>query len=94
MAPFYLFFIIVGRFPNETMGFGPKTFIVKSLIISNMDNHPIYIKTERRGKELLAAREAERERESVCVRDGELLKMEVASVVKMSVGEMDHFGII
>ncbi len=35
-----------------------------------------------------------RDRESVCVRDGESQKMEVASVVKMAVGETDHFGII
>jgi hypothetical protein len=62
---------IVSRFPNETMSFGPQMFIVKSLIISNTDNHPIYIKTERREKGL-AARETERE--SVCVRDGESLK--------------------
>ncbi len=33
-----------------------------------------------------------RDRERVCVRDGELQKMEVASVVKMAVGETDHFG--
>ncbi len=43
---------------------GPQTFIVKSLIIRNMDNCPIYIKTERRGKRL-ATGETERERESV-----------------------------
>ncbi len=56
---------IESRFPNETMSFGPQTFIVKSLIISNTDNHPIYIKIERREKGL-AARETERE--SVCER--------------------------
>jgi hypothetical protein len=59
------------------------------LIISNTDNHPIYIKTERRGNRL-ATRETERE----CARDRESQKMEVASVVKMAVGETDHFGII
>ncbi len=53
---------IVSRFPNKTTSFGPQMFIVKSLIISNTDNHPIYIKTERRGKGP-AARETER----VCV---------------------------
>ncbi len=52
---------IASRFPNETMSFGPQTFIVKLLIISNTDNCPIYIKTERRGKGLLAVRETERE---------------------------------
>jgi hypothetical protein len=56
---------IVSRFPNETMSFGPQTFIVKSLIISNTDGHPIYIKMERRGKGLAAE---ERERERVCER--------------------------
>ncbi len=53
---------IVSRFANETTSFGPQTFIVKSLFISNMDGHPTYIKTERRGKGL-AAKETERERE-------------------------------
>ncbi len=71
------------------MSFGPQTFIVKSVMISNTDNHPIYIKTEKRGKGL-AARETERE----CVRDRGSLKMGVALVVKMAVGETDHFGII
>jgi hypothetical protein len=69
---------------------GPQTFIVKMLIISNTDNCPIYIK-QKEGARRLAVRETERE--SVCVRDGESLKMEVASVVKTAVGEMDQFGI-
>ncbi len=56
---------IVCRFPNETMSFGLQTFNVKSLIISNTDGHPIYIKTERRGKGLAAG---ETERECVCER--------------------------
>jgi hypothetical protein len=43
---------------------------------------------ERWGKEASCWRERE------SVRDGELLKTEVASVVKMTVGETDHFGII
>jgi hypothetical protein len=63
------------------MSFGPQTFIVKSLIICNTESHPIYIKTERRGKGLAAG-------------EREWLKMEVALVVKTSVGETDHFGII
>ncbi len=46
---------------------GPQTFIVKMLIISNTDNRPIYIKRKEGGKRL-AARETERERESVCER--------------------------
>ncbi len=75
------------------MSFGLQTFIVKSLINSNTDNHPIYIKMERRGKGL-AAGETVRERERERVRDREWLKMEVALVVKMSVGETHHFGII
>jgi len=54
-------------------------FIVKMLIINNTDNHPIYIKWKEGGKRL-AGRETERERE--CVRDRELLKMEVVLVVK------------
>ena len=44
---------------------------------------------ERRGKGL-AAGETERE----CVRDRGSLKMGVALVVKMTVGETDYFGII
>ncbi len=69
---------------------GPQTFIVKMLIISNTDNRPIYIK-QKEGARRLAA--GETERESVCVRDGESLKMEVASVVKTAVGETEQFGI-
>ncbi len=68
---------------------GLQTFIVKSVIIGNTDNRPIYIKMERTGKRL-ATGETERE----CVRDGESLKMVVVSAVKMVVGETDHFGII
>jgi hypothetical protein len=64
--------------------------MVKMLIISNTDNRPIYIKRKEGGKRL-AVRETERE--SVCVRDRESLKMEVASVVKMAIGKTDHFGI-
>jgi hypothetical protein len=67
---------------------GLQMFIVKMFMISNMDNRPIYIKRKEGGKKL-AAKETERE----CVRDGELQKMEVASVVKTAVGETDHFGI-
>jgi hypothetical protein len=67
---------------------GPQTFIVKTLIISNTNKCPIYIKQKEGGKRL-AAGETERE----CVRDGALLKTEVVLVVKMAVGEMDHFGI-
>ncbi len=33
----------------------------------------------------------QRDRERVCVRDGGWLKIELASVVKMAVGETDHF---
>ncbi len=65
-------------------------FIVKMLIISNTDNRLIYIK-QKEGARRLAA--GETERESVCVRDGESLKMEVASVVKTAIGETDQFGI-
>jgi hypothetical protein len=49
-----------------------------------MEDDHIYTRTERRGKGL-AAGETERERE--CVRDREWLKIELASVVKTSVGE-------
>jgi hypothetical protein len=55
-------------------------FIVKSLLIGNMESCHIYIRTERRGKGL-ATGETERE----CVRDRDWLKMEVALVVKMAV---------
>jgi len=34
------------------------------------------------------------ETERVCVRDRVWLKIGMASVVKMAVGDMDHFGII
>ncbi len=56
---------IVSRFPNETMSFGPQMFIVKSLIIGNTESCQIYIRMERRGKELVAG---ETERERVCER--------------------------
>jgi hypothetical protein len=39
---------------------GPQTFIVKMLMISNMDNRPIYIK-QKEGAKKLAAGETERE---------------------------------
>ncbi len=55
---------IVSRFPNETPSFGPQTFIVKLLIIGNMESRHFYIRTERRGKGLAAG---ETERECVCV---------------------------
>ncbi len=64
-------------------------FIVKMLIISNTDNCPIYIKWKEWARRL-----ADGETERVCVRDGDLPKMEVVLVVKMAVGEMDRFGII
>ena len=44
--------------------FGPQTFIVRLLIISNTESRHMYIQTERRGKGL-AAGETERERESM-----------------------------
>jgi hypothetical protein len=46
----------------------PQTFIVQTLIISNSDNHPIYMERKEGAREL-AARETDRERESVCVRE-------------------------
>ncbi len=42
---------------------GPQTFIVKMLIICNMDNRPIYIKQKEGGKRLAVG-----ETESVCER--------------------------
>ncbi len=42
----------------------PQTFIVKTLIIENMNGRHIYIKMERRAGDQ-DARETERERESV-----------------------------
>ncbi len=68
---------------------GLQMFIVKSVIIGNTDNRPIYIKMERTGKRLSTG-ETERD----CVRDRESLKMLVVSVVKTVIGETDHFGII
>jgi len=64
-------------------------FNVKMLIISNTDNCPIYINRKELGKEASCWRDRKRE----CVRDGESQKTEVASVVKMAIGETDHFGI-
>jgi hypothetical protein len=52
------------------------------LITSNTEDHHIYTQMERRGKGQ-AARETERE----SVRGGEWLKIELASIVKMAVGE-------
>ncbi len=49
--------------------------------VNNLIYH-IYTQTERRGKGL-AAGETERE----CARDGEWLKIELASVAKTAVGE-------
>jgi hypothetical protein len=43
----------------------PQTFIVETLIISNTDNHPIYIKRKEGAKGLVAR---EIETESVCER--------------------------
>ncbi len=47
------------------MSFGQQTFIVRLLIIGNMESGHIYIQTERRGKGLAAG---ETERECVCER--------------------------
>jgi hypothetical protein len=58
------------------------------LMISNADNHPIYIKWKEGGKRLAVG---ETERESVCVRDRESLKTEVASVVKTAIGKNGLF---
>ncbi len=77
---------IVSRFPNETTYFSPQTFIVRFLIISNMKDRHIYTRTERRGNRL-AAGETERERVCVCVRGGDWLKIELASVVKTAIEE-------
>ena len=60
----------------------PQMFIVRILIIGNMQKCHIYTRTERRGNGLDAG-ETERE----CVRDRAQLKIELASVVKTAVGE-------
>jgi hypothetical protein len=66
-------------------------FIVRNLIIIFTQQRHIYTQTERRGKGLTAG---ETERERVCERDGEWLKMELASVVKMVIGRrMNYFEI-
>jgi hypothetical protein len=54
------------------------------LIIGDTKNRHIYTRTERRGKGLA---DGETERESVCERDKEWLKIELASVVKTAIGE-------
>jgi hypothetical protein len=65
------------------------TFIVRLLILFTCATSSFYTRTERRGKGL-APRETERER--VCVRDGELLKLRLASVLKMAAGRrMNYF---
>ena len=85
--------LLYSKSPSETT-VSPQTFIDKTLMISYTSNRPIYIKRKEGGKRL-AAGETERERERVCVcaRDGVSLKTEVAFVVKMAIGETDHFGI-
>jgi hypothetical protein len=49
--------------------------------------HHIYMNREEGGKEQ-DSRETERERESVCERDGAWQREEVVSVVKLTIGEM------
>ncbi len=61
----------------------PQMFIVRILIIGYTQKHHIYTRMERR-ENRLGTRETERE--SVCVRDGEWLKIELASVVKWPLG--------
>ncbi len=46
---------------------------------------------QKEGEREQDTRETERERE--CVQEGEWSQEEVASVVKMTVGEMDHSGL-
>jgi len=65
-------------------------FIVRLLTIFTCTTSSFYDRTERRGKGL-APRETERERESVCVRDGESLKMRLASVLKMAIGRRINY---
>jgi hypothetical protein len=48
-----------------------------------MEDRHIYTQTERWGK----GASCRRDRERVCVRDREWLKIELASIVKMAVGE-------
>ncbi len=72
------------------MVLGLQTFIVRLLIIFTCATSSFYTRTERRGKEV-APGETDRERESVCVRDGESLKMELASVLKMAVGRRINY---
>ncbi len=52
---------IVSKFPSETTG-GPKTFIVKMLIIKNTHSHHIYMKWKE-GASVQVSGETERERE-------------------------------
>ncbi len=69
----------------------PQTFIVRILVIDNTQKRHIYTRTERRGNRL-GARETERE--SVCERDREWLKIELVSVVKRPWGVTNYFRII
>ncbi len=63
-------------------------FIVRLLIIFTWATSSFYTRTERRGKGLAPG---ETERERVCVRDGESLKMRLASVPKMAVGRRINY---
>jgi len=56
-----------------------------------MQHHQFYTQMGRRGKGLAAG---ETERESVCARDGEWLKTELASIIKTAIGRrMNYFEI-
>jgi hypothetical protein len=61
-------------------------FIVRLLIIFTCTTTSFYTRMVRRGKGL-ASRETERE----CVREGESLKMRLASVLKMAVGRRINY---
>ena len=80
---------IVSRFPSEKTGWSADIYC--QIVNNQQHGQSSYLyQTKRRGKEA----SCRRDRERVCVRDGESLKIEVASIVKMAVGETDHFGII
>ncbi len=85
---FYILQNIASKSPSETTDWSVDVYC------QNVNNQQhgqwsYLYQTERRGKKA----SCRRDRERVCVRDGESLKTEVASVVKMAVGETEQFGI-
>ena len=80
--------LIVSKSPSETTHWSADDYCQ---IINDPATWTIvlFISIGKKGEEARCWRD----RESECVRDRELLKMEVEWVVKTAVGGTDHFGI-